>query len=290
MGFQTQHMAMLAKYAGISFIAGSVNHGMFSEQRSLWTAALGVVFFLLGGFLEMRLSAPGSKRWVDLLGFGIVASIGLGFFTGGLQHFPDSPERSVWVVPLGFFLSLLALYFTEGRGQILPRQAAAYGTMAGAVVVAASVAGLLLLPRPADNHAAGHDHSHGQPPVAEAAVKAVAQGPRDIVITMDDTMRFTPSSWQAVAGEQVRLRVVNQGKLRHELVLGNAAELADHARMMKSPGAAHHHHDNAIAVEPGQKGELLWTFKTAGVYGMACFEPGHYEAGMKGDIVVGAKG
>jgi integrase len=35
------------------------------------------------------------QRWADLLGFGIVGSIGLGFFTGGLQHFPDSPGRSL---------------------------------------------------------------------------------------------------------------------------------------------------------------------------------------------------
>ena len=113
MNFQTQHLATLAKYAGISFIAGAVNHGMFSEQRSLLTAAIGVVFYLIGAAMELKASNDGSKSWADLLGFGIVASIGLGFFTGGLQHFPDSPERSLWVVPLGFFLSLLALYFSQ---------------------------------------------------------------------------------------------------------------------------------------------------------------------------------
>ena len=105
MNFQTQHLATLAKYAGISFIAGAVNHGMFSEQRSLLTAAIGVVFYLMGAAMELKVANDGSKSWADLLGFGIVASIGLGFFTGGLQHFPDSPERSLWVVPLGFFLS-----------------------------------------------------------------------------------------------------------------------------------------------------------------------------------------
>ena len=45
MYFQTQHLATLSKYAGISFIAGAVNHGVFSEQRSLVTAAMGVLFF-----------------------------------------------------------------------------------------------------------------------------------------------------------------------------------------------------------------------------------------------------
>ena len=112
MGLAIQHSATLARYAGISFIAGAVNHGMFSEQRSLITACFGVLLYLSGSFLEMRLRSKAERRWKDLLGFGVFASIGLGFFTGGLQHFPDSPERSVWVVPLGFLLSLVAMYFT----------------------------------------------------------------------------------------------------------------------------------------------------------------------------------
>jgi hypothetical protein len=38
--FQIQHSAMLLKYSGISFISGAVNHGFFSGERSLWTAAV----------------------------------------------------------------------------------------------------------------------------------------------------------------------------------------------------------------------------------------------------------
>ncbi|WP_333846380.1 hypothetical protein [Limnohabitans sp.] len=109
MSFATTHTATLLKYGGISFIAGAVNHGMFSESRSLITAAFGVCFYLLGSWLEMRLQDAQRLSWAYVLGVGIVSSIGLGFFTGGLQHFPDSPDRSVWVVPLGFALSLLAM-------------------------------------------------------------------------------------------------------------------------------------------------------------------------------------
>jgi hypothetical protein len=68
MNFQTQHLATLAKYAGISFIAGAVNHGMFSEQRSFLTAALGVVFYLIGAAMELKATNDGSKSWADLLG------------------------------------------------------------------------------------------------------------------------------------------------------------------------------------------------------------------------------
>jgi hypothetical protein len=115
MNLPTAHFATLCKYAGISFIAGAVNHGFFSGERSLLTAAIGVLVYLVGGILEMRASPDGSQRWVDLLGLGIVSSIGLGFFTGGLQHFPDSPARSAWVVPLGFAMSLLAYWLMQGR-------------------------------------------------------------------------------------------------------------------------------------------------------------------------------
>ena len=106
------HVATLLRYAGISFIAGSVNHGMFTQERSQLTAAVGILLFLVGSTLEMRQRHPGERRWTAQLGFGVLASIGLGFFTGGLQHFPDSPARSSWVVPLGFFVSVLALAFS----------------------------------------------------------------------------------------------------------------------------------------------------------------------------------
>jgi hypothetical protein len=118
MSFATTHTATLLKYGGISFIAGAVNHGMFSESRSLITAAFGVCFYLLGSWLEMRLQDAQRLSWADVLGVGIVSSIGLGFFTGGLQHFPDSPDRSVWVVPLGFALSLLAMYYMDWRDRM----------------------------------------------------------------------------------------------------------------------------------------------------------------------------
>ena len=80
--------------------------------------------------------------------------------------------------------------------------------------------------------------------------------------------------------------VVNTGKVKHELVVGQAKELAEHAQAMRQSKGGHHHHDNAVAVEPGQSAVLMFTFDKAGEWGMACFEPGHYEAGMKGSVQV----
>ena len=283
MNFQTQHLATLAKYAGISFIAGAVNHGMFTEERSFFTAALGVAFYLIGAAMELKASNDASKRWGDLLGFGIVASIGLGFFTGGLQHFPDSPQRSLWVVPLGFFLSLLALYFSkEWRSRMGLKPLVIYTGSTGALVIAgAFFAASHWSQNPGDGH--DHAHSHDSSPVATTADAAAI---RNVVIEVNDNMRFDPGTWQAQQGEVLRLIVVNTGKVKHELVVGQARELAEHAKSMRQSKGEHHHHDNAVSVEPGQSAILMFTFDKAGEWGMACFEPGHYEAGMKGLVQV----
>jgi uncharacterized cupredoxin-like copper-binding protein len=302
MNLPTAHFATLCKYAGISFIAGAVNHGFFSGERSLLTAAIGVLVYLVGGILEMRASPDGSQRWVDLLGLGIVSSIGLGFFTGGLQHFPDSPARSAWVVPLGFAMSLLAYWLMQGRDRAPLRTVLGYGVGTGAVVLAGSLIAWQMLPDPGGG---GHDHashSHGAAPAPAAAALSVPSSSdtvssqptasasvpvRELRIEMDDTMRFSPSVLTVVAGEPVKLVVVNRGKLTHELVIGTAAELAHHQREMKSGSAAHHHHsDSAISVEAGQSREVVRSFDKSGELGIACFEPGHYEAGMKGTLTV----
>jgi len=284
MNFQIQHISTLAKYAGISFIAGAVNHGMFSENRSYATAAVGVLFFLVGSFIEKQASIHGAKSWGDLLGFGIVASIGLGFFTGGLQHFPDSPDRSIWVVPLGFFLSLIALYMTEGKENISWRSFVIYGLVAGAVVVLGSVAFaryMLTLDPAHDGH--GHSHSHASSPAVQTP-----QG-RVVEIAMDDQMRFVPDQVTVTAGESIQFVVTNLGKVRHEMVVGTPDELEAHAKEMQSTKAHHHHSGNAVSVEPGGRAVLSMTFPSAGQWAMACFEPGHYPAGMKGVVRVEPK-
>lgn len=292
MNFQTQHLATLSKYAGIGFIAGAVNHGMFSEQRSLVTAGMGVLFFLIGAYVENRSQVGETVSWGDVLGFGILSSIGLGFFTGGLQHFPDSPQRSVWVVPLGFFLSLISLYFGNASQRANAKAVLLYALGGGAMVVAACVAawGFLGTALHEAGHADSGAHHHAQeeasPPVGHVSDDAAL---RAVVIDMDDSFRFAPAQWNATEGEALRLVVINSGKVRHELVIGQEKELAEHAKLMREAPQGHHHSDNAVSVEPGQAVVVRWSFKTPGTWGMACFQPGHFEAGMVGQITVAPK-
>ena len=281
--FQWQHSAMLLKYSGISFISGSVNHGFFSGERSLWTAAIGIVLFVLGAWMAHR---PAQDAGQDLslartLLWGSLLSIGLGFFTGGLQHFPDSPARSAWVVPLGFVLSVLALQQSESLRWT--RSAGVYALGVGLLVAAGSWGSWQWLER----HPLSQDgHHHGAQADGEALVAQVVS--RSVEVRMDDRMRFDPSRIDVQAGETLRFVVHNAGKVDHEMVLGSESALREHAEAMKQGSAHEHGHAGAAAISlaPGQTGELVVTFPVATTVQMACLEPGHYEAGMRGTVEV----
>ncbi len=157
MNFPISHIATLCKYTGISFTAGAITHGVFSGERALWTAVLGVVIYLIGGTLEKITNRDKAHSWTDVLAIGVVASIGLGFFTGGLQHFPDSPARSAWVVPVGFAMSLLAMYLMEGKGKVKMKGFLIYGFVSLALIVAASLYAYSYF----EEHGSdGHSHNH----------------------------------------------------------------------------------------------------------------------------------
>jgi uncharacterized cupredoxin-like copper-binding protein len=140
----------------------------------------------------------------------------------------------------------------------------------------------------ADAHdAAGHSSKkelahHG----ASGAPGDAAHVDRTVAIEMSDAMRFEPSSIVAATGETIRFRIRNGGAMTHEFVLGMRSDLARHAEMMKKmPGMAHRA-PNMATVGPGETTELVWRFTRAGRVDFACLQPGHYEAGMRGDVRV----
>jgi uncharacterized cupredoxin-like copper-binding protein len=290
--FQQHHGAMLLKYSGISFISGAVNHGFFSGERSLWTALVGMVLFVLGAWLEHRwqpvdADTPQSSL-MKTLAIGSLLSIGLGFFTGGLQHFPDSPARSAWVVPLGFFVSVVALGLSAPRDWT--RAATTYVLVLGTLTTAGSWGAWQWLER--NPQWAGHGHSHGNDQGHTDSAAPLAQVvSRSIDVRMDDTMRFAPDTLQVQVGETIRFVVHNAGKVAHELVLGTDADIRAHAEDMKKGTDHSHSHAGAaaISVAPGQTGELVVTFPKTGTLQMACLIPGHFEAGMKGQLKVSSE-
>jgi uncharacterized cupredoxin-like copper-binding protein len=116
--------------------------------------------------------------------------------------------------------------------------------------------------------------------LSEKAVK------RSILISMSDTMRFTPDRLTVKQGETVKLVIKNSGKTLHEFVLGTKKELDEHAALMvKFPGMEHDEPYMAH-VSPGKTGQIIWNFNRVGTFDFACLIAGHYSAGMVGTVAV----
>ena len=109
---------------------------------------------------------------------------------------------------------------------------------------------------------------------------------RTVEITMSDAMRFSPTSVAVKRNETIRFVLKNEGKLKHEMVLGTIKELKEHAALMLKFPEMEHADPNQASVEAGKTGELVWQFTKAGTFDFACLQAGHYEAGMKGQVTV----
>jgi uncharacterized cupredoxin-like copper-binding protein len=113
---------------------------------------------------------------------------------------------------------------------------------------------------------------------------------RSVEIAMNDSMRYSLPTVSVKQNETIRFVLKNEGKLKHEMVLGTIEELKAHAALMVKFPEMEHADPNQASVEPGKTGELVWKFTKAGTFDFGCLQAGHYEAGMKGQVVVaGAK-
>lgn len=132
------------------------------------------------------------------------------------------------------------------------------------------------------NHAGGHDNEAiGKPGVASKVA-------RTVTIDMTDDMRFHSSTFDVQPGETIRFVAKNSGQVKHEMVLGTEKELKAHYEVMKKYPEMEHADANMVTVAPGTSGEIIWQFTTAGKVDFACLQPGHYDAGMKGQIKIAA--
>ena len=111
---------------------------------------------------------------------------------------------------------------------------------------------------------------------------------RTIEVVMSDEMRFTPSVVNVKKGDVIKFFHSNSGEIMHEFVLGTSNSLAKHAKMMKKHPGMKHSEPYMTHVAPGKKGEVIWHFSEAGRFSFGCLIPGHFEAGMKGKVIVGS--
>jgi uncharacterized cupredoxin-like copper-binding protein len=115
----------------------------------------------------------------------------------------------------------------------------------------------------------------------------------DFDITMED-IRFSQTSLEVAAGQRVTFRFVNIGQIAHDAFVGDSAAQMDHEGEMNEMAHAsdmsgmgeHDAGEPAVVLEPGETGELTYTFDEPGTFEVGCHQPGHYAAGMKIDVTV----
>ncbi|WP_416047306.1 plastocyanin/azurin family copper-binding protein [Cupriavidus basilensis] len=132
-----------------------------------------------------------------------------------------------------------------------------------------------------------HGHGHGGGGVASFGKPGDPKNvSRTVNVDMTDDMRFTPAAITVKRGETIRFNVRNAGKVKHEMVLGTEGELKEHYQMMMKMPEMEHADPKAITLDGGKSGEIVWQFTKSGTVPFACLQPGHYDAGMKGTVVV----
>ena len=58
----------------------------------------------------------------------------------------------------------------------------------------------------------------------------------------------------------MRFVVSNNGRIRHEMVIGSVDELKEHAEMMRSNPTMQHAEPNMISLAPSEQGDVVWQF------------------------------
>lgn len=150
-----------------------------------------------------------------------------------------------------------------------------------------------------------HGGGHGHEAAAGEPGKA-GDASRTVTIKMYDNY-YEPESIEVKSGETVRFVVQNEGQLVHEFNIGTPDMHEAHQEemmMMVEHGAIQggklnhdmmdmdmgsgqsmkHDDPNSVLLEPGESAEIVWTFSGKGNIEFACNVPGHYQAGMYGEV------
>ncbi|MCK9215985.1 MAG: cupredoxin family protein [Rhodoferax sp.] len=149
------------------------------------------------------------------------------------------------------------------------------------------LAAALLAVSSAASAAGAHAGDHGDSPIGKPGVASKVS--RTIHVEMANGMRFKPSEIQVKKGETIRFVLKNTDGVKHEFSLGTEKELLEHYEVMKRFPDMEHDEPNKISLAPGKRGEVIWQFTKAEAVDFACLHPGHFDAGMKGQVTVAAK-
>lgn len=156
--------------------------------------------------------------------------------------------------------------------------------------------------------AGGSGHSHGFAQFEFGKPADADKATRTVTVVMRDNL-YEPEAIAVKAGETVRFVIKNEGELVHEFNIGTPEMHAAHQEemmMMVEHGVLEpdkinrdrmkmdmgegktmeHDEPNSVLVEPGKNAEIVWTFTKPTKIEFACNVPGHYDAGMVGEISI----
>lgn len=187
--------------------------------------------------------------------------------------------------------------YPDSKPHTTPRWVKVFGIMA-IVLILAIVIGLLTgVAGPGGRHGPGRHlpsggSGGGTPPSSERKSTGVVGGPADAneaartaEVSTLDAMAFEPTRINVSAGETVTFVVTNTGQAVHEFTLGDAAMQREHAEAMAHiPAGMGHDTPNTVTLQPGETKRLTGRFGVTGTLEYACHRPGHYQAGMRGQI------
>jgi uncharacterized cupredoxin-like copper-binding protein len=156
------------------------------------------------------------------------------------------------------------------------------------LITACALAALATTAMASGKHAGGHDEKMA---VGEPGEKSKVT--QTIRVTMKETddgkMLFTPAVLKVRKGQTIKIAIKNGGETAHEFVLDQEDKILEHKKVMEKFPEMEHDDPNSIRLAAGASGEIIWKFTNGGEFKFACLIPGHYEAGMHGDVKVSAK-
>lgn len=113
-----------------------------------------------------------------------------------------------------------------------------------------------------------------------------ANADRVVEIRTTDHLVFEPAELSVMPGETVTFRLINEGQLVHDFTLGDQEAQDEHEAEMAEMGGMAHDEPNVVTIPAGETAELTWRFGEAGTVLIGCHQPGHYAAGMTGQITI----
>ena len=137
--------------------------------------------------------------------------------------------------------------------------------------------------------------------LAPARLAATADPPRTVTIVGNDEMKYNLTTIEARAGKTLRIRLVVRGVIPKVAMAHNVVvlKLGTNIDKLLKEGAAHRDNDfippsmnTAVIAKtpfagPGETVQVTFTVPTKpGRYPFLCTFAGHYQAGMKGTLIV----